>query len=50
MIDIESDGPRPGDYTLIALGAVVVTADDARGNAEAFMRMKDELGLKVKKN
>lgn len=25
MVDIESDGPIPGDYSMIALGAVLVT-------------------------
>jgi hypothetical protein len=24
MVDVESDGPVPGDYSMIALGAVVV--------------------------
>ncbi len=24
MIDIESDGPIPGDYSMISIGAVVV--------------------------
>lgn len=26
MVDIESDGPIPGDYSMIALGAVIVDA------------------------
>ena len=24
MVDIESDGPIPGDYSMIAIGAVIV--------------------------
>ena len=27
MVDIESDGPIPGDYSMICFGAVVVRGD-----------------------
>ena len=30
MVDIEADGPIPGDYSMIALGAVIVEAGLAR--------------------
>ncbi|EHQ04534.1 hypothetical protein [Leptonema illini] len=43
MVDIEADGPIPGDYSMIELGAV----DDALGNAEAMIAMKTTLGLRI---
>jgi hypothetical protein len=108
MVDVETDGPIPGDYSLISLGAVLVNeaqdktfygrfrpisdrfipealavsghtreetlqfeepatvmrhqnfkhlrrtththhpVDDAKGNAEALLTMKKEMGLKIK--
>ena len=30
MVDIESDGPIPGDYTMISFGAVIVEQGLAR--------------------
>jgi hypothetical protein len=113
MVDVEADGPIPGDYSMVCLGAIVVEpvldtcfisdnngfdwqfvnwyfhhfvaanpfghsstnlgslykglvrdmvasfkhlrktrhshhpVDDARGNAEALLRIKDEFGLKI---
>ncbi len=67
MVDIEADGPIPGDYSM---GAVIVEpglaqdtcqcfkhlrktkhthhpVDDARGNAEALLAMK-EMGFKIR--
>lgn len=45
MVDIESDGPIPRDYSMVSFGAVIV--DDAKGNAEALLTMKNEMGLSI---
>ncbi len=50
MVDVESDGPIPGDYSMVCFGAIVVEpnpVDDARGNAEALLQIKEEFGLKI---
>lgn len=46
MVDVETDGPIPGDYSMISFGAIPV--DDAKGNAEALLALKKEYGLKIK--
>ncbi len=84
MVDVESDGPIPGDYSMVCFGAVVVESaldktfylgslykgvvrdfsknfkhlrktehthhpvDDAKGNAEAFLAITREHGLKIR--
>ena len=60
MVDIESDGPIPGDYKSLAkdtsqnfkhLRRTKHThhpVDDAKGNAEALLTMRDEMGLKIR--
>ena len=37
MVDVESDGPIPGDYSMIAVGAVVVEPDLSR-TFRAYLR------------
>lgn len=59
MVDVESDGPVPGLYSMVSFGAVGVTAALDRSFCgrlrpvsekwipEALLRMKRELGLKI---
>lgn len=67
MVDVEADGPIPGDYSTnlgsLYKGLVKDMAknfkhlrrtrhthhpvDDARGNAEALLAIRDTLGLKI---
>ena len=51
MVDIKSDGPIPGDYSVICFGSGIVepeltrtfcgTVDDAHGDAEALLQTKE---------
>ena len=80
MMDIEADGPIPGDYSMICFGASPFgfssanlgslykgmvrdvtrnfkhlrktlhthhSVDDAKGNAEALLALKEQMGLKI---
>jgi hypothetical protein len=59
MVDIESDGPIPGDYSMVCFGAIVVEPSLGRtfyGKPEpiseqwipeALLRIKEEYGLKI---
>jgi hypothetical protein len=38
MVDVEADGPIPGDYSMICFGAIVV---------EALLKIKEQNGLKI---
>jgi hypothetical protein len=46
MVDVETDGPIPGDHSIISFGAVPV--NNAKGNAEALLTLKEEYGLKIR--
>ena len=62
MIDIESDGPIPGDYSIYKGGVRDVSknfkhlrktkhthnpVDDAKGNAEAFQEIIEQYRIKI---
>ena len=41
MVDVESDGPIPGDYSMIAFGAVIVDSTLARKFASRLKPISD---------
>jgi hypothetical protein len=59
MVDVESDGPIPGDYSMISFGAIVVEPSLVRtfyGRLkpisdkwipEALLQIKEQFGLKI---
>jgi hypothetical protein len=53
MVDVEADGPIPGDYSMICFGAVIVAPELKRSFygrlkpiSEALLQMK-EMGLRI---
>ena len=54
MVDVESDGPIPGDYSMISFGAIIVeptlnrTFYGAKGNAEAFLEIIRQCNIAIK--
>jgi hypothetical protein len=49
----KTPAPSPGDYSMISFSQTKHThhpVDDAKGNAEALLRLKSEFGLKIRLN
>lgn len=59
MVDVEADGPIPGDYSMICFGAIVVEPSldrtfygrlrpiSEKWIPEALLQIKEEYGLKI---
>lgn len=44
MVDVESDGPCPGEYSMVSFGAVVVEPGLARGFRASLRPVSEKVG------